>query len=71
MNHSSTTNGTAEQVMTIEEFCNSHKISRGFLSLMKQRGEAPDMIKIGRRVLITSEAVAAWRERHTVRGGAR
>lgn len=52
--------------MTIEEFCESHRISRGFLNILKQRGEAPDIIKVGRRVLISAEAAAAWRDRHTV-----
>jgi hypothetical protein len=53
--------------MTIEEFCEAHKISRGFLNILRQRGEAPDFIKVGRRVLISSEAAADWRNRHTVR----
>lgn len=59
--------GAPAPVMTIEEFCEAHKISRGFLNILRQRGEAPDFIKVGRRVLISSEAAAAWRNRHTVR----
>lgn len=66
MSKHSTQDATAP-VMTIEEFCESHRISRGFLNVLKQRGEAPDFIKIGRRVLISSEAAQAWRNRHTVR----
>jgi hypothetical protein len=55
------------QVLTIAQFCDEHQISRGFFNVLKQRGEAPDFIKIGRRVLIPTAAAAEWRQRLTVR----
>ena len=54
------------QVLTIAQFCDDHQISRGFFNVLKQRGEAPEFIKVGRRVLITPDAVADWQKRHTV-----
>lgn len=64
------TGPATRQVLTIAQFCDDHQISRGFFNVLKQKGEAPDFIKVGRRVLITSEAAANWRDRFTVRGGA-
>jgi hypothetical protein len=55
------------QVLTIAQFCDDHQISRGFFNVLKQRGEAPDFIKVGRRVLITATAAAEWRNWHTVK----
>lgn len=54
------------QVLTIAQFCDEHQISRGFFNVLRQRGEAPDFIKAGRRVLITTAAAGEWRDRHTV-----
>ncbi len=53
-------------VMTIEQFCNAHQISRAFFNLLRQRGEAPTFMQVGRRILITAEGAAEWRKRHTV-----
>ncbi len=55
------------QVLTVAQFCDDHQISRGFFNVLKQRGEAPAFIKVGRRVLITTAAVDEWRNRHTVK----
>lgn len=55
------------QIFTITQFCDDHQISRGFFNVLKQRGEAPAFIKVGRRVLITTAAVDEWRNRHTVK----
>lgn len=57
-------------VMSIEQFCNAHQISRAFFNLLKQRGDAPAYMQIGRRILVTAEGAAEWRKRFTVRGGA-
>lgn len=56
-----------KQVLTIAQFCDEHQISRAFFNVLKQRGEAPDFIKVGRRVLISTTAAAEWRQRLTVR----
>jgi len=58
-----------QQVLTIAQFCDVNQISRGFFNVLKQRGEAPDYIKVGRRVLITTAAADEWRNRLTVRSG--
>ncbi len=63
------TEPTAPRVLTVAQFCDEHQISRGFFNVLKQRGEAPDFIKVGRRVLISVEAAASWRNRLTVRSG--
>lgn len=55
-------------VQSIEQFCQSHSISRAFFNKLRQMNQAPDLILIGRRVLISNEAAAAWRARFTVRG---
>jgi len=55
-------------VMSVEQFCNAHQISRAFFNLLKQRGEAPAYMQVGRRILVTAEGAAAWRKRFTVRG---
>ena len=54
-------------VMSVEQFCNAHQISRAFFNLLKQRGEAPTYMQVGRRILVTAEGAAAWRDRFTVR----
>jgi predicted DNA-binding transcriptional regulator AlpA len=52
-----------KQAWTIEEFCQSHGISRAtFYNLMK-RGTAPRIMKVGTRTLVSVDAAAEWRER--------
>lgn len=58
---------TPAPVQTVEQFCEAHRISRAFFNKLCTQGNAPDLIKIGRRVLISYEAAAAWRNRHTVK----
>ena len=70
MAHPSTRLDT-RQVLTIAQFCDDHQISRGFFNVLKQRGEGPDCIRIGRRVLVTLAAAEDWRNRYTERPGRR
>lgn len=58
------------RVASIDEFCAAHRISRAFFNKMVRTGDAPDVIRLGRRVLIADDAAAAWRDRHTVRATA-
>lgn len=52
--------------LTIDEFCKSEKISRAHYFNLRDRGEAPREMRIGRCVRISPEARAAWRrERET------
>ena len=62
----SNTSNDVTSVMSVKQFCESHQISRAFFENLKRRGEAPVYMQIGRRILISSDAAAAWRERFTV-----
>ncbi len=46
---------------TIAEFCQTHKISRSHLYQAWAAGKGPDVMRIGQRALISTEAAAAWR----------
>ncbi len=48
---------------TVPQFCEDHQISKSFYYVLEKQGRAPRTIKLGRRVLITAEAAAAWRVR--------
>jgi hypothetical protein len=48
-------------MMTIPEFCRSHRISKSFLYKLAAQGKAPPICKVGARSLITAEAAAEWR----------
>lgn len=49
-------------VWTIDEFCQSHGISRATFYNLRKRGAAPRVMKVGARTLISDEAAANWRE---------
>ena len=46
---------------SIPTFCRRHHISESFYHKLKAMGLGPATMRIGRRVLISSEAAAAWR----------
>jgi predicted DNA-binding transcriptional regulator AlpA len=47
--------------MTVDEFCQSHRISRGtFYNLLKS-DQGPAVMKVGSRTLVSEEAAAEWR----------
>lgn len=50
-------------VYTVDEFCESHRISRVFFYNLLRGGNGPRIIKIGKRTLISKEAAATWRRR--------
>lgn len=50
-----------DESYTIEEFCRSEKISRAYYFVLRQRGEAPREMRLGRCVRISPEARADWR----------
>jgi hypothetical protein len=54
-------------VYSLDEFCSVHGISRAFLYLLQERGEAPDIMHVGNRRLVSAEAAAAWRKARTVK----
>lgn len=46
---------------SFEEFCNRHRICRATLYNLIKRGQAPAIMRVGGRVLISREAAADWR----------
>jgi predicted DNA-binding transcriptional regulator AlpA len=46
---------------SIEQFCESHNISRAHFYQLCASGRGPRLIKLGRRVIISQEAAADWR----------
>jgi predicted DNA-binding transcriptional regulator AlpA len=48
---------------TIDEFCQSHAISRATFYNLLKRGVGPRTMKVGARTLIADAAAAEWRER--------
>jgi predicted DNA-binding transcriptional regulator AlpA len=46
---------------TVDQFCASHHIGRTHLYELLKRGQAPRLMKVGRRTLISREAAAEWR----------
>jgi hypothetical protein len=51
------------EVLTVSEFCNSHRISHSKFYEMLKAGYGPRIMKVGRRTLISVEAATAWRRR--------
>jgi predicted DNA-binding transcriptional regulator AlpA len=48
---------------SITEFCRRHGLCRATFYNLKKRDEAPAVMKVGSRVLVTAEAAAAWRRK--------
>lgn len=51
-----------KQSFSIKEFCELHAISRSFFYVLREKGKAPRLMKVGRRTLISAEAAAEWRK---------
>jgi predicted DNA-binding transcriptional regulator AlpA len=47
--------------LSIPEFCDAHGISQDFFYKLKRQGQAPRLMKVGARTLISLEAAAEWR----------
>jgi predicted DNA-binding transcriptional regulator AlpA len=47
--------------LSIRQFCQAHSISEDFFYKLKRQGEAPRLMKVGARTLISMEAAAEWR----------
>lgn len=50
----------------IESFCSAHDISRSTFYNLLKAGEAPRLMRVGARILISREAAADWRREHEV-----
>jgi hypothetical protein len=55
--------GHERQAFTINEFCWSHGISRATYYNLRERGLAPNEMRVLGKILITIEAAARWRKR--------
>jgi hypothetical protein len=55
----------AAEAFTVEEFCRTHRISRPFYYVLRARGQGPDEMRLGKRVVISNESARRWRKRHT------
>ena len=53
----------AKAALSIDEFCAAYGISRDAFYNLRQAGRAPAFMKVGRRVLISTQALEAWRMR--------
>ena len=51
--------------MSIPQFCDRHGISEAMYHVLRQRGEGPETMQLGGRVLISVEAAERWREQRT------
>jgi len=47
----------------IAEFCRAHRVSRAFFYVLLKRGDAPKVMKVGKRRLVSDEAAKDWRQR--------
>jgi hypothetical protein len=54
---------------SIQQFCNTHSISRAKFYLLLKEGLAPKLMCVGRRRLISVEAAAEWRKKMEAEGG--
>ncbi len=48
---------------SVQDFCREHGISRGLFYKLLRQGLGPNIIKVGRRTLISHEAAREWRRR--------
>lgn len=49
------------EAFTISQFCEAHNMSRAFFYILKKKGQAPKIIELGGKRLITREAAEKWR----------
>jgi hypothetical protein len=55
---------------SISEFCRAHRVSKAFFYVLLKRGDAPKIMKVGKRTLVSDEAAEAWRRRMEAPAGA-
>ena len=54
------------EAYTIEQFCEAYQFSHTSFFKMKKAGRGPREIRVGKRVILTRQAIADWcRERET------
>lgn len=45
---------------TIPEFCTQYRISKSMFYRLQRDGEGPELMKVGKRTIISHEAARAW-----------
>lgn len=50
---------------TIDQFCADHSISRASFYRLLKAGQAPRLLKVGTKQLITEKSAAEWRQTMT------
>jgi len=50
------------KIYTIKEFCELHKIGISSFRKLRKENRAPKLLHIGRRILISKEAIEEWRK---------
>jgi hypothetical protein len=53
---------------TIAEFCEAHRVSRSKLYQLWDAGVGPRIMRVGKKVIISSEAAADWRRARETEG---
>ena len=56
-----------ERSATIQEFCDTERISRSHFYKLLEQGQGPELTRSGKRVTVTPEAHRRWRLRHTAK----
>lgn len=52
--------------MSLAEFCASYKMDRSTFHRLRCKGQAPAILKVGKKVLITPRAIREWERAMTV-----
>jgi hypothetical protein len=55
-------NVIGKKAYSIDEFCQTHGISRAFYYKLRSAGKGPVEMEVGARRLISDESGAAWRK---------
>jgi hypothetical protein len=53
----------ATAAYSIPEFCRAHRISRALFYILLKKQQAPAVMRVRGRTLVSSEAAEAWRRR--------
>ena len=48
-------------MMTVNEFCQEHALSRAMFYKLLREGRGPKAVKLGRKTLVSGEAAQEWR----------
>lgn len=56
---------------SIKEFCKKFSISRSMFYKLKRNNKGPRLMKIGRRTLISSDAITEWQKTLEIKSNAK